>query len=143
MIQLIKAQDINTVAFYPEAPISASVSAIRIIYSQDINLNTGSFDGTIDSKLNWVVASVSGSVIPDPSGQYTLNIYELSEGGFLVWNTADVNWELADTQWQQGTGNVIGQLIATERAYISGSNESGLTTYLSPGQAGYYITYQD
>lgn len=143
MIQLIKSQNINTIAFYPEAPISASIQNIRIYYSQDINLNSGSFDGAIDSKLNWVVASVSGSVVPGPSGQYTLNIYELTSGADLVWSTAEVVWNLANVQWQIGTSEVIGGLIATERAYISGSNESSLTTYLSPGQAGYYITYQD
>lgn len=143
MIQLIKAQDINTVAFYPEAPVSASVNAIRIIYSQDINLNTGSFDGTIDSKNNWVVASISGSVIPSGSGQYTLEIYELTEGSPYVWNLANVIWNLANTTWDDAGAEIEGGLIATERAYISGSNESSLTTYLSPGQAGYYITYQD
>jgi hypothetical protein len=143
MIQLIKAQDINTVAFYPEVPVSASITDIKIIYSQDINLNTGSFDGVIDSKLNWIVASISGSVIPGPSGQYTLNIYELIPGAALVWNTAEDTWNSLDVQWNVGTSEVLGALIATERAYISGSNESSLTTYLSPGQAGYYITYQD
>ena len=143
MIQLNKSLDTNTIAFYPESAVSASVNAFRIIYSQDINLNTGSFDGVINSKLNWVVGSVSGSVLPGPSGQYTLNIYELTEGAPYVWNLVAVNWNLANTTWDDAGSEIEGGLIATERAYISGSNESSLTTYLSPGQAGYYITYQD
>jgi hypothetical protein len=143
MIQLNKSQAINKIAFYPEVPVSASVDGIRIYYSQDINLNTGSFDGVITSKLNWVVADVSGSVVPNPSGLYTLNIYELTAGAAYIWNLVNIDWEDAATEWQDAGEEVEGGLIATERAYISGSNESGLTVYLSPGQAGYYITYQD
>ena len=142
MIQLNKSQAINKVAFYPETPVSASATGIRVYYSQDINLNTGSFDGFIDSKLNWVVADISGSVIPNPSGQYTLNIYETAAGS-LVWNLVNQTWETVSVQWQSGQGLVVGQQIATERAYISGSNESSLVVYLSPGQAGYYTTYQN
>jgi len=143
MIQLNKSQTINTVAFYPEAPISASVSNVRFYYSQDINRNTGSFEGTVDSKLNWVVTKVSGSDLPSPSGLYTLTVYELLLGSVLVWNTAAENWNAANVLWEVGTSETTGSFLATERAYISGSNESGLTVYLSPGQAGYYITYQD
>lgn len=140
MIQLNKSQTINTVAFYPEAPISASVSNVRFYYSQDINRNTGSFDGVVDSKLNWVITKVSGSHVPSPSGLYTLTVYELL-GQVLVWNTANQLWNTANVSWNAGA--TTGSFLATERAYISGSNESGLTVYLSPGQAGYYITYQN
>jgi len=142
MIQLNKSQAINKVAFYPEVPVSASVVGIRVHYSQDINLNTGSFDGFIDTKLNWVVADISGSVIPNPSGQYTLNIYGTSTGQ-LVWNLTTQAWDTLSTQWEVGEVQIQGQQIATERAYISGSNESSLVVYLSPGQAGYYTTYQN
>lgn len=142
MIQLDKSQAINKVAFYPEVPVSASVVGIRVHFSQDINLNTGSFDGFIDTKLNWVVADISGSVIPNPSGQYTLNIFGTSQGQ-LIWNLVNQTWETINVQWQSGQGLVVGQQIATQRAYISGSNESSLVVYLSPGQAGYYTTYQN
>lgn len=142
MIQLNKSQTINTVAFYPEAPISASVSNVRFYYSQDINRNTGSFDAVVDSKLNWVVTKVSGSDLPSPSGLYTLTVYELLAGA-LIWNLTDEIWSSANVDWNSNVGENLGGELATERAYISGSNESGLTVYLSPGQAGYYITYQD
>jgi hypothetical protein len=142
MIQLDKSQAINKVAFYPEVPVSASVVGIRVHFSQDINLNTGSFDGFIDEKLNWVVADISGSVIPNPSGLYTLNIFGTSVES-LIWNLVNETWETVNSQWQVGQGLVPGQQIATERAYISGSNESSLVVYLSPGQAGFYTTYQN
>lgn len=142
MIQFNKSQTINTVAFYPEAPISASVSNVRFYYSQDINRNTGSFEGAVDSKLNWVITKVSGSDLPSPSGLYTLTVYELLAQA-LVWNITGEIWSLANVSWDSTTGETTGSFLATERAYISGSNESGLTVYLSPGQAGYYITYQD
>lgn len=143
MIQLNKSLTNNSVAFYPETAIPANATAVRIYYSQDINLNTGSFDASIASKLNWVLLNVGGNSVPSPSGQYTLSIYTLDNITYYIWNTTALNWEDADTQWDLAGSGDVGTLVATERAYVSGSNESGLTTYLSPGQAGYYITYQD
>lgn len=141
MLKLNKSQSTNTVAIYPEATISSSVDTLRFNYSQDYDRATGSFDGTITSKKQWVVASVSGSVVPANTGQYTLDIYELITGAPLVWDLADVVWDLADTTWDAAASDALGQYLATERAYISGSNEDSLTTYYSPNQNGAYTTY--
>jgi hypothetical protein len=141
MIQLNKSAEDQLVAFYPEVTPSASIDAVRFNYNQDYDRSSGSFDGAVLSKKQWVVASVSGSVVPANTGQYTLDIYELTAGADLVWNTADVVWNLADTTWEDATVETVGQLLATERAYISGSNENSLTTYYSPNQNGSYITY--
>lgn len=143
MIQLNKSTQTNTVAFYPEATISASVDQLFVSYSQDINRNGGDFRASISSKNNWVVATVSGSVVPSPSGLYTLDIYELVEGDPLVWNTAAQDWENVLSTWNSDAVEVIGDLIATERAYVSGSNNLSYSTYLSPDEDGFYVTYQD
>ena len=141
MIQLNKSSNDQLVAFYPEVTPSASIDSVRFVYSQDYDRSSGSFDGTILSKKQWVVASVSGSVVPAYTGQYTLDIYELIAGADLVWNTAGVVWNLADTTWDAAGTESVGQFLATERAYISGSNEDSLTTYYSPNQNGAYTTY--
>ena len=141
MLKLDKSQSTNTVAIYPEVTVSSSVDSLRFNYSQDYDRTTGSFDGTITSKKQWVVATVTGSVVPANTGQYTLDIYELIAGADLVWNTADVVWDLADTPWNEAGAESVGQFLATERAYISGSNENSLTTYYSPNQNGAYTTY--
>ena len=141
MLKLNKSQSTNTAAIYPEATVSSSVDTLRFNYSQDYDRSSGSFDGTITSKKQWVVASVSGSVVPANTGQYTLDIYELITGAPLIWDLADVVWDLADTTWDAGASDALGQYLATERAYISGSNEDSLTTYYSPNQNGAYTTY--
>lgn len=143
MIQLNKSTQTNTVAFYPEAPISASVTQLFVSYSQDINRNAGDFRADISSKLNWVVATISGSVVPSPSGLYTLQISEITTGAPLVWNTAALDWEDVLSTWNSEGVETIGDLIATERAYVSGSNNLSYNTYLSPDENGYYVTYQD
>ena len=141
MIQLNKSAEDQLVAFYPEVTPSASIDGVRFNYSQDYDRSSGSFDGTILSKKQWVVATVSGSVVPANTGQYTLDIYELIAGADLVWNTAEEVYDLSTVVWSEGTTDLQGQLLATERAYISGSNGSSLTTYYSPNQNGSYITY--
>jgi hypothetical protein len=142
MIQLNKSTQTNTVAFYPEATISASVDQLFVSYSQDINKNGGSFRADITSKNNWVVATISGSDVPAPSGLYTLQISEIVEGDLLVWNTAAEDWEDVLSTWNSDTFESVGALIATERAYISGSNNLSYSTYLSQDENGFYVTYQ-
>jgi hypothetical protein len=142
MIQLNKSTQTNQVAFYPEAAISASVDQLFVSYSQDINKNGGSFRAGITSKTNWVVATISGSDIPSPSGLYTLQISEIVEGDPLVWNTAAEDWEDVLSTWNSDTFESVGALIATERAYVSGSNNLSYSTYLSPDENGFYVTYQ-
>lgn len=141
MIQLNKSAEDQLVAFYPEVTPSASIETVRFVYSQDYDLSSGSFSGAVLSKKQWVVASVSGSAVPANTGQYTLDIYELIPGADLVWNTAGVVWNLTDTTWNAANAETVGQFLATERAYISGSNESSLTTYYSSNQNGAYTTY--
>ena len=141
MIQLNKSAEEQLVAFYPDVEVSASVSTLRFDYTQDYDESSGSFDGELLSKKQWLVASVSGSVVPANTGQYTLDIYEIIEGASQVWNLSEEVFSLSDTVWNEGTANILGQLLATERAYISGSNGSSLTTYNSPNQNGAYITY--
>jgi len=141
MIRLDKSAGDQLVAFYPEAGVSGSIDLVRFNYSQDYDLSSGSFDGTILSKKQWVVASVSGLDVPANTGFYTLDIYELLSSADLIWNTAASNWEDTSTLWNVGQGTVEGQYLTTERAYISGSNESSTTTYYSSNQNGAYITY--
>lgn len=143
MIQLDKSRN-QSVVFWPsEASPSGSSTQVTFVYTQDYNQQTGSFTGQIVSRKSWIVATVSGSDLPSPTGLYTLQIRDTS-GALedLVWNTADLNWEAADTEWnvaQSGTG--LGALLTTERAFISGSNEVSLTTYVSPNENARYTTY--
>ena len=141
MIQLKKSTTLNSFAFYPDVTISGSIDYIRAEYVQDLDKSSGSFDGSITSKKNWIVGQVSGSLLPTPSGQYTLTIKELTPGNPLVWGTADILWEAADVTWEDSTAEEEGQTLAVERAYIEGGNEVSYTTYNSPNENGSYTTY--
>lgn len=143
MIQLNKSTQTNTVAFYPEAEISSSVVNLFVSYSQDINRNGGDFKASIVSKNNWVVANILGSVLPTGSGLYTLDIFQLIEGGPLVWNLVDEEWENVLSSWDSESSETLGPPIANERAYISGSNNLSYNTYLSSDETGFYVTYEN
>ena len=114
MLKLNKSQSTNTVAIYPEATVSSSVDTLRFNYSQDYDRATGSFDGTITSRKQWVVASVSGSVVPANTGQYTLSIYELIEGASQIWNLSTEVFSTSTVVWNEGSGTSLEQLLATE-----------------------------
>ena len=141
MIQLKKSTATNTLAFYPDVEVSSSITDIRFDYVQDLGKASGSFDGSINSKLNWIVGTVSGSVLPTPSGQYTLTIKELTPGSPLIWGTTDIRWDAADVAWGDASAEAEGQTLAIERAYIEGGNEVSYTTYNSPNETGTYTTY--
>lgn len=141
MIQLDKSINLNSFAFYPDVEVSASIEELRVEYSQDYNGQSGQFDAALTSKKNWIVGQVSGSSLPSPTGQYTLTIKELTSGAPLVWGTADVLWGLADTRWDEATSEATGQTLAVERAFLTGDNDSTISTYNSPNETGVYSTY--
>jgi len=141
MIQLKKSTTLNTLAFYPDVEVSSSITDIRFDYVQDLGKATGTFDGSITSKLNWIVGTVSGSDLPTPSGQYTLTIKELIPGAPLIWGTADIRCDAAAYRWDDAGAAAVGQTLAIERAYIEGGNEVSYTTYNSPNESGTYTTY--
>lgn len=141
MIQLDKSLSANTFAFYPDVEVSSSITELRVSYVQDYNNNSGTFDGTITSKKNWVVGQVSGSELPSPTGQYTLTINELIAGEPLLWGTADIAFGLAETPWGEASAEALGQLLAVERAFLQGDNNPTITRYTSPNETGTYTTY--
>ena len=148
MLQFNKSEATNTNAVWIDTVSTASdaYSNIGIVYSQSYDRNSGDFDATVVSAptqyRNWLVFTNSGSAVPSASGQYDIEIY-LKTGvtdarwGFTnaVWGTTDYKWETA------GEGNIVGDPIYQDRAYISGSNESSITQYVSPDENGTYTTY--
>ena len=141
MIQLKKSTTSNSFAFYPEVEVSSSVDTVRFNYVQDMDKSSGYFDGSITSKLSWVVGTVSGSDLPNPSGQYTLDIYELIQGASQIWNLSEEVFSTSTVVWNEGSADILGQLLTVERSYIEGGNGVTLTTYNSPDETGTYTTY--
>lgn len=143
MFQLSKGQAVNTIAFYPNELITGSV--IQLDYTQSYSKTvSGSFTASVISNPQntpWIIAQFSGSVLPSASGQYDFNIYELVTGGGLVWNTTNTQWQLTTTIWNATSSSVLGDLISTDRALISGSDVTPIKEYVSPDENGAYIVY--
>jgi hypothetical protein len=142
MLQLNKSQAVNTIAIYPnELPNSGSDIYLDFTQSYS-NTVTGSFIATVISdpqNTPYVIATFSGSVLPSASGQYNFDVFEAIPTIEYIWNTANINWDDADSTW-----NAIpfkGELLSQERAIISGSDVVPITEYVSPNENARYTVY--
>ena len=144
MLQLNQSQATNTVALYPDSTYytTSSLVAVRFSGSQDYDRFATVFSASIYSNISpWIVVQVTGSSIPNPSGQYTLQAYQFIATGSGVWNTFNQEWELANTTWDDATFEQLGDLITTVRTFVSGSDVTPITQYVSPDENGAYTTY--
>jgi triosephosphate isomerase len=48
---------------------------------------------------------------------------------------------MANTTWDDAIFNKVGDLITTVRAFVSGSDVTPITQYVSPNENGAYTTY--
>ncbi len=87
----------------------------------------------------------TGSIVPTPSGQYDVAVYTASSSfDPLLWSEVTDTWTAISNTWAELTSSEVVSLvdlIYSDRAYISGSNESSITTYVSPNENGTYTTY--
>jgi len=144
MFQLNKSQPINTIAFYPNEVLPSGSNVLMYFTQSYSNTVTGSIAATVISNpqnTSWVIAQFSGSLLPSASGQYTFDIYETVLSGSMVWSTAVDQWQNAATQWEDAQGTLLGDLIDTERAIISGSDVTPITEYVSPNENARYTVY--
>lgn len=144
MLQLNKSQAVNTIAIYPNEVVTSG-SGLLMVYTQSYsNTVTGSIQASVISNpanTSWVVAQFSGSFLPSASGQYTFDSYELIFSGSAIWNQDVTQWQLAATNWESASGTLLGDLISTDRAIISGSDVTPITEYVSPNENARYTVY--
>jgi DNA-dependent RNA polymerase auxiliary subunit epsilon len=144
MIQLNKSLALNTFAFYPDVPVSASTDLLYIDWYQDYNKNSGSLYVQVVSNATttpWVICEMPGASVPNPSGQYTFEFYQTVDDAFLPWEQVDTEWNLLNQNWDDIKGRVITDFVAEERAFISGSDVTSIPEYVSSYEPGYYTTY--
>ena len=144
MLQLSKGLATNIVAFYPDIPISASVTQIRFSGSQDYDRSASIFDAVVTSNVDetpYVIAEFSGSLLPSASGLFSYDVFELEVGAPLIWNTTNTQWQLTTAIWNIATGIVVGDKLVSLRAFNSGSDVPVFMQYESPNENGTYITY--
>jgi hypothetical protein len=144
MLQLNKSQAVNTIAIYPNEVVTSG-SELLMVYTQSYsNTVTGSIQASVisnPSNTSWVIAQFSGSLLPSASGQYTFDSFELIASGSAVWNLDITQWQAASTNWESASGTLLGDLISTDRAIISGSDVTPITEYVSPNENARYIVY--
>lgn len=149
MLQFNKSEATNKNAVYLETVNTGSgyYNLLKVVYSQSYDLSSGSFDVTATSVPNayrhWLVISNSGSVVPTPSGQYDVKIYTYETGsGAAIWGTYTPTWTATSAAWSAlGNEDVLIDLLYSDRAFVSGSNEVSITQYVSSNENGTYVTY--
>lgn len=150
MLQFNKSLATNTNALYLETVNTGSgyYNTLKVQYSQSYDNSNGTFDVTATSLPtqynSWMLIQNSGSVVPTPSGQYDIKVYTATEVTTpAIWGTHPVKWGLETDTWSDVGEEIItlADLLYSDRAYISGSNESSITTYVSPNENGTYTTY--
>jgi hypothetical protein len=143
MFQLNKSEAVNTIAFYPNELTTGSAVILEYTQSYSKTVNGNIEADVISNPINtpWIIAQFSGSLLPSASGQYDFNIYELILGAPTIWNQANIQWQLETDTWDDAGSNTKGDLISVERAFISGSDVTPITEYLSPNENARYTVY--
>lgn len=146
MLQFNKSEATNKNAVYLDSVNTGSgfYDSLVAVYSQSYDNSNGTFDIIATSVPNiyrhWLIFENSGSVLPIPSGQYDVSIYT-KEVVAAIWGTHKPLWTLESDTWSTVGDDQPITLLYSDRAWISGSNESSITQYLSPDENGTYTTY--
>lgn len=145
MLQFNYSETTNTLAVYLDPNYTGSYDELILDFTQSYDMSTTVVEGTplstTNQYRNWLTFTVSGSTLPTPSGQYDVRLYEGTKEEELKWNDAGFTWNLADITWDQGSVLLRRAFLYEDRAYVSGSNESSITQYVSPDENGTYTTY--
>jgi len=151
MLQFNKSLATNTNALYLDTVNTGSgyYDELRVAYSQSYDQSSGTFVVTATSTptayRNYLIIQNNGNVVPTPSGQYDIEVYTAT-GSFedILWSTWTETWTATSQTWSALTGSdttVLQDLLYSDRAYISGSNETSITTYVSSNEDARYTTY--
>ena len=146
MLQFNKSETTNSNAVWISTVNTSSgyYDSLSIAFSQSLDNSNGTFRLTTVSSpnqyRNWLVISNSGSLVPSPSGQYDVQIYTF-EFTPAVWNQVAQAWNAFDEIWNDAGDEGLGELVYSDRAFVSGSNEDSITQYVSPNENGTYTTY--
>lgn len=147
MLQFNKSEATNKNAVYLDTVNTGSgyYGSLRIQYSQSFDNSNGTFTVTAESLpsayRNWLVIENDGADVPTPSGQYDVALYTTTETA-ATWGETTSTWTLTTSTWSEIAGGAaLVDLLYSDRAYISGSNESSITSYVSSNENGTYTTY--
>ena len=149
MLQFNRSEATNTNAVWLGTVNTSSgyYDNLLIAYSQSYDQSNGTFNLSVVSApnqyRNWLVISNAGTVAPTPSGQYDVQIWTTASGsGGNTWALAAGTFASTNQTWGGFTGGTtLVDLLYSDRAYVSGSNEQEITQYVSSNENGTYTTY--
>ena len=146
MLQFDKSKITNSNAAYIDTVNTSSgfYDQLVVVYSQSLDNSNGTIEVTAVSSptqySHWLIIQNEGFNVPSPSGQYDVSIYTYDEVP-AVWDLVAVAWDSYNEFWDTAGAPGPKDFIYSDRAYISGSNESNIKQYVSPDENGTYITY--
>jgi len=146
MLQFNKSLASNKNALYLDTVNTGSgyYDNLVVVYSQPYDQSNGTFPVTATSLpnayRNYLVIENTGSVVPSYTGQYDVGVWT-NEFSAAIWNQVATAWDSFDEVWDTAGEDVPTTLLYSDRAYISGSNESSITTYVSSNEDAAYTTY--
>ena len=146
MLQFNKSLGTNTNAAYIDTFNTSSgyYDSLAIVYSQSYDNSNGVFRVTTTSSPtqynNWLIFQNAGNLVPSYTGQYDVDIYT-NDFVAAVWNQVATAWDSYDEIWNDAGEEQPVDLIYSDRAWVSGSNNVNITQYVSPNENGTYTTY--
>jgi len=146
MLQFNKSEAINNNVMYLDTVNTGSgyYDSLVYVYSQSYDNSNGTVDVVATSipnrYTNWLILQNTGSLVPSPSGQYDFYVYTKEEIA-AIWNQVAVAWDSYNEIWDEAGDSLPVTLLYSDRAFVSGSNQSDITQYVSPDENGTYITY--
>ncbi len=149
MLQFNKSLATNTNALYLDTVNTGSgyYDDLALVYSQSYDQSNGQFILTATSTPtqynNWLIVQNAGILAPDYTGQYDVEIWTIAGVIDAIWNQTAIPWNSFDTTWENASlaAGGLGDKLYEDRAWVSGSNESSITTYISANENGTYTTY--
>jgi hypothetical protein len=150
MLQFNKSLATNNNALYLDTVNTGSgyYGTLKVQYSQSYDNSNGTFDVTATSiptaYTNWLIIQNPGSVVPSYTGQYDVEVYTATEVTVeATWIEASKTWINETDEWNSVGDEIISlvDLLYSDRAWISGSNNVDITQYVSPNENGTYTTY--
>tara|TARA_R110002153_G_scaffold256434_2_gene415360 strand:+ start:5953 stop:6399 length:447 start_codon:yes stop_codon:yes gene_type:complete len=146
MLQFNKSLATNTNAVYLNTVNTGSgyYDSLVIAYSQSYDQSNGTFVVTTTSTPtqynNWLVFQNTGSLAPSYTGQYDISVYT-NVNIPAIWNQVAQPWNAYNEIWDDAGDEQPVDLLYSDRAFVSGSNDSSITQYISSNENGTYITY--
>lgn len=145
MLQFDRSLTTNSNAVYPNITASVGTTVLLLDFTQSYDSSTtadipATLLNTVSPLNEWLVFQLSGSTVPTASGQYNVSIYQATAitSSLLTWGTQATLWGATANTWNGASSYIKGTFLATERAFVSGSNEYTITQYLSPTSSRYY-----